>query len=95
MVVCAIFSETLGTLLQTIPRDLAQVNRGVSLFLVGIHHFWRAKHPHLNQLGFINTGSTVISICKTAILLRMGMIKPNINISRNSRTSVLRTPPEQ
>ena len=26
MVVCAIFSEALGTLLQTIPRDLAQVN---------------------------------------------------------------------
>ena len=27
MVVCAIFSEALRTLLQTIPRDLAQVNR--------------------------------------------------------------------
>ena len=26
--VCAIFSEALRTLLQTIPRDLAQVNRG-------------------------------------------------------------------
>ena len=32
---------------------------GVSPVLVGIYHFWRGKHPHINKQGSINPGSTL------------------------------------